>query len=98
MLFRFLTNKEESNKTETHLQAYFSHHFKYVMSKFKETEVLGCFKKVKAFFKDWSPMGYTTGDEYDDLFLQICGLINKSATGKEVEKQLETLFQLLYTI
>jgi len=43
-------------------------------------------------------MGYTTGDEYDDLFLQICGLINKSATGKEVEKQLETLFQLLYTI
>jgi hypothetical protein len=54
------------------------------MNKFGDNKVFDCYKKTRDFFNDWSPIGYVPEDEYDDLSMQICGLINKKASGTEV--------------
>lgn len=54
------------------------------MSKFGNDEVFDCYKKARAFFNEWSPIGHVPENEYDDLSMHICGLINKRASGMEV--------------
>jgi hypothetical protein len=54
------------------------------MSKFRNTEIFYCYEKARIFFNKWSPIGSVPEDEYDDLSLQICGLINKSISVKEI--------------
>lgn len=68
---------------------------RFVMNKFKNTEVHNCHGKARSFFNEWSPIGCVPDEEYDDLCLQICGLINKSASGKEI---IDFTFNYLHNI